>query len=167
MHRFPLEQFEFITTRWGVYCLSPDPCNTLMWWSHYSQNHRGICLEFGARNTILNGAQEVRYQRAYPSFLPHDQYTHDDMLLVKSDVWSYENELRLICPRFTDVKFHPLLMDGNYLPFNPTDLKSAILGCQAANETIEQAQAGSAKCARYSGGTAKRAVNKYRLRIEG
>jgi hypothetical protein len=129
MHSFPLEQFEFITTRSGVYCLSPDPCNTLMW-SHYSQNHRRICLEFGARNTIFNGAQEVRYQRAYPSFLPHDQYTHHDMLLVKSDVWSYENELRLICPRFTDVKFHPLLMDGNYLPFNPTDLKSAILGAR-------------------------------------
>src|SRR5580693_3833269 len=46
MHSFPLEQFEFITTRSGVYCLSPDPCNTLMW-SHYSQNHRRICLEFG------------------------------------------------------------------------------------------------------------------------
>src|ERR1051326_3383695 len=140
VHRFSLEQFEFITKRWGVYCLSPDPCNALMW-SHYSRNHRGICLEFCSRTTLFNGARKVRYQKEYPSFLLHDQDTYLEMLLVKSDVWSYEQEWRLICPRFTDVRFHPLLMDGNYLPFNPTDLKSVILGCQADNETVEQVQA--------------------------
>jgi hypothetical protein len=30
MQRFSEDQVEFITTRWGVYCLSPDPCLTLM-----------------------------------------------------------------------------------------------------------------------------------------
>ena len=38
-------QIDFIPSRWGVYCLSPDPCITLMW-SHHSRNHKGICLEF-------------------------------------------------------------------------------------------------------------------------
>jgi hypothetical protein len=76
--------------------------------------------------------------------------------------------LRLICPRFTDVKFHPLLMDGNYLPFNPSDLKSVIVGCQAENETVEQVRALVAQNAPATRvRQAKRAVNKYRLKIEG
>ena len=41
IHEFSERQAEFITTRWGVYCLSPDPSLTLMW-SHYSRNHSGI-----------------------------------------------------------------------------------------------------------------------------
>jgi DUF2971 family protein len=32
-----------------LYCLTPDPCSTLMW-SHYADNHRGICLEFDTAN---------------------------------------------------------------------------------------------------------------------
>jgi hypothetical protein len=58
------------------------------------------------------------------------------MLLIKSDVWAYEQEFRLICPRFTDVKQHPLIMDGNYLLIGPRDLKSIIVGCQANNESV-------------------------------
>jgi hypothetical protein len=33
-----------------IYCLTPDPMSTLMW-SHYTKNHRGICLEFGLGKT--------------------------------------------------------------------------------------------------------------------
>src|SRR5260370_34962522 len=58
------------------------------------------------------------------------------MLLIKSDVWHYEEEFRLICPRFTDIKGHPLVMDGNYLSIGHNDLKSIIVGCQASDETI-------------------------------
>ncbi len=62
------------------------------------------------------------------------------MLTTKSDVWSYEQEYRLICPRFTDVKESPFIMDGNYLPIGPDDLKSIIIGCQATDENIATIQ---------------------------
>ena len=36
-----------------IYCLTPDPCSTLMW-SHYGGSHRGICLEFRLDNKSLH-----------------------------------------------------------------------------------------------------------------
>ena len=90
------------------------------------------------------------------------------MLLIKSDDWAYEQEYRLICPRFTDVQEHPLIMDGNYLPISPNDLKSIIVGCQATEDTEASIHALVAK---HAPGVAirraKRAPNKYRLVIEG
>lgn len=165
LHRFSEEQAAFIRKRWGVYCLSPDPCLTLMW-SHYSRNHKGICLEFGT-DSKFRAAQKVRYQKEYPPLLLHDETLHLKLLLIKSDVWAYEQEFRLICPRFTDVKDSPLLMDGNYLSVDANDLKSIIVGCQAEDEAV--------KCIRalvkeHAPGVAvrqaRRAPNKYRLVIE-
>jgi hypothetical protein len=41
-----------------LYCLTPEPCSTLMW-SHYADNHRGICLEFDTGNPLFSEAMEV------------------------------------------------------------------------------------------------------------
>lgn len=166
IHQFSQEQIDFITKRWGVYCLSPDPSLTLMW-SHYSRNHKGICLEFGT-DSKFRAASKVRYQKDYPRLLLHDMDSRLQMLLIKSDVWAYEQEFRLICPRFTDIKESPLIMQGNYLSIGPNDLKSIILGCQAEDETIETV---TALVEQHAPGVvvrqAKRAPNKYRLIIEG
>lgn len=32
-----------------ICCLTRDPTSTLMW-SHYAENHHGVCLEFGVDN---------------------------------------------------------------------------------------------------------------------
>lgn len=167
VHRFSENQTAFIPKRWGVYCLSPDPSVTLMW-SHYSRNHKGICLEFSLNNSKFQVAQKVRYQKEYPPLLLHEPESYLNMLLIKSDVWDYEEEFRLICPRFTDVKEHPLIMDGNYLSLGPNDLRSIIVGCQADNETINAIET---LVREHAPGVtvrqAKRALNKYRLVIEG
>jgi hypothetical protein len=166
MHRFSAELVDFIGTRWGVYCLSLDPCLTLMW-SHYARNHNGICLEFAVQNTKFHIAKQVRYQKEYPKLLLHVAEARLAMLTVKSDDWQYEKEFRLICPRFTDVTASPLIMDGNYLPIGTNDLTSIILGCQlerdskaAITELVGQ-HAPHVKVRQ-----AKRAPNKYRLVIE-
>jgi hypothetical protein len=137
MRQFSAELVTFIASRWGVYCLSADPCHTLMW-SHYAREHKGICLEFAVAGTKFSLARQVRYQKEYPALLLHDPDSTDQMLRVKSDDWIYEREFRLICPRFTDVRHHPLLMDGNYLQIGPNDLLSIILGCQIDNDTKAQ-----------------------------
>jgi hypothetical protein len=64
----------------------------------------------------------------------HDEMSRLEMLLFKSDVWSYEKEFRLVCPRFTNVTNHPLIMAGEYVRIGENDLKSVILGCQVGNE---------------------------------
>jgi hypothetical protein len=166
IHTFSEDQVEFISTRWGLYCMNSDPCSTLMW-SHYSRHHKGVCLEFAVEKTRFRFAHKVHYQKEYPPLLLHDD-SRLDMLIIKSDVWSYEEEFRLVCPGFTDISDHPLIMDGNYLSFDPTDLKSIIVGCQASEETITaiktlvQIHTPSVAIRR-----AKRAPNKYRLVIDG
>jgi len=54
-----------------LYCLTPDPCSTLMW-SHYADNHRGICLEFDTTNPLFSDALEVAYRSEYPRWVPHE-----------------------------------------------------------------------------------------------
>jgi Protein of unknown function (DUF2971) len=166
IHRFSVELLDFIASRWGVYCLSPDPCLTLMW-SHYARDHKGICLEFAVQRTKFHIALKVQYQKEYPTLLLHDPDSRFTMLLVRSDDWIYEQEFRMICPRFTDVKASPLIMDGNYLKIGPNDLTSIILGCQIQGEAKAKIEALVEKYApnvrlRH----ARRAPNKYRLDIE-
>jgi len=133
MKRFSEYQAAFIPGRWGLYCLTSDPCSTLMW-SHYSRNHRGICLEFAVNKNKFTLAHRLRYQREYPRLLLFDEESRLSILVVKSDEWGYEKEFRLICPRYTDIKNHPLQLNGNYLSIGVDDLKSIILGCQISPE---------------------------------
>ena len=48
-----------------IYCLTPIPNNILMW-SHYADNHKGICLEFDTSIRLFGTAREVDYRETYP-----------------------------------------------------------------------------------------------------
>jgi hypothetical protein len=166
MHRFSADLADFIGTRWGVYCLSPDPRLTVMW-SHYARDHKGICLEFAVQGTKFHIAKQVRYQKEYPKLLLHDPDSRLAMLTVKSDDWQYEQEFRLICPRLTDVKASPLIMDGDHLPIGPTDLTSIILGCQIEEEAASMIrELVKAHVPHVHVRRARRASNTYRLIVE-
>jgi hypothetical protein len=157
---------DFITKRWGVYCLTPDPCSTLMW-SHYSRNHKGICLEFAAHDSKFALATKILYQKEYPPFLLHDPNSTNIMLVVKSDDWKYEDEFRLICPRLSDVRGLPLMMDGNYLKIDPDDVTAIILGCQIDDKSAKAiAEMVNAHAPKVKVRRAVRAPNKYRLGIQ-
>ena len=109
----------------------------------------------------------MHYRKEYPAFLLHERESYLKMLLIKSDVWSYEQEFRLICPRLTDVKQHPLLMSGDHLSIGSRDLKSIIVGCQASKESIQAIKGRVEEYAHHVAVRyAKRAPNKYRLVIE-
>jgi hypothetical protein len=82
-----------IDRRDRVYCPGPDVGNLLMW-SHYADNHKGVCLEFSLRNAVMCGALRCEYTREFP---PMKAYSEDEadclrILLAKADVWSYERE---------------------------------------------------------------------------
>jgi len=114
-----------------VYCLSVLPGSTLMW-SHYSANHRGICLEFDKNNTLIEKARPVRYKDSYPEWTP--QGAMDDLLalvLTKSKDWCYEREFRIM----GSLQGGPAKLDGNFVPLPDGALTAIILGCESQNQT--------------------------------
>jgi hypothetical protein len=121
----------------GIYCLTPQADSTLMW-SHYADNHRGICLEFNvANNTLFRDAAEVEYRREYPRWVPCDINDAPgrvtELILTKSSAWAYEKEYRLVSrppsPTF-------LQLYGDFFRLPPGALKSIIIGCEADHQTI-------------------------------
>jgi hypothetical protein len=155
---------EFVASRFGIYCLSKCADSALMW-SHYARNHTGICLHFRVSGTKFSNAWEVEYQKEYPVITFGKLTDTIRILIVKSDVWSYEEEFRLVCPRDTQEPDHPLLLNGGYLSFENRALTSIIVGCQADYGAIKTFVATHAP--QLPVRKAVRAPNKYRLIIEG
>jgi len=113
-----------------IYCLTPLPASTLMW-SHYSNNHCGICLEFDKNNPLIEKARPVRYKKKYPEWTPQD--LADDPLapvLTKAMDWCYEREFRIIATSLEG----PTKLDGNFVALPDGALTAIILGCESQNE---------------------------------
>ncbi len=83
----------------GVYCLSSDPLNILMW-SHYADCHKGICIGFdgGDTNSFFGRAQQVIYSINYPvvNIIKELPKNSENIFITKSDLWAYEKEWRII-----------------------------------------------------------------------
>jgi len=85
----------------GVACFSENVDDILMW-SHYSEGHRGFCLEFNTKFDPFQKAQKVIYSTEYPSINPADvllrrlPYIPTALLTTKSNHWAYEKEWRII-----------------------------------------------------------------------
>jgi len=89
----------------GVICLS-EVNDAILMWSHYGQNHTGICIEFERQpNNKLGDAElcsPVHYSSKYPvidlgkMLLNRDGQTLNLMLRYKADCWASEKEWRLI-----------------------------------------------------------------------
>jgi hypothetical protein len=121
-----------------MYCLTPCPTSILMW-SHYAENHRGICLEFGTDNALFRMAVEVIYSKEYPVWAPMDfeeqQHRAMEMLLTKAEDWRYENEFRLISLHNSEIA-GPLRVDDGCFTLPPGALKSVIAGCSADYDAV-------------------------------
>jgi hypothetical protein len=89
----------------GVVCLS-EVNDAIPMWSHYGQNHTGICIEFERKPDNPLGDAEicspVQYSSKYPvidfgkMLLSRDGQTLNLMLRYKADCWASEKEWRLI-----------------------------------------------------------------------
>ena len=102
-------------------CLSKNWNHPLMW-SHYAQNHKGMCLCLEADNEILSKVSYIsqRIKRSLEEIQNlvenEDPIFLDYVTLYKAKVWSYEREYRIISPR---VNADPV----NLLYFRPFDEK--------------------------------------------
>lgn len=89
----------------GVVCLS-EVNDSILMWSHYAQNHTGICIEFDRTPDNPLGDPEictpVEYSSKYPvidfgkMLLNRDGQTLNLMMRYKADCWAYEKEWRVI-----------------------------------------------------------------------
>ena len=81
-----------------MYSLSEKNDDLLMW-SHYSQEHKGFCLEFDAsvEDTLFWSAMKVTYTNEYPE-VDITRLTQPEefrkLLLTKATCWKYEEERR-------------------------------------------------------------------------
>jgi hypothetical protein len=91
----------------GICCFSSEQDNPLLW-SHYADQHRGICagysLERNPKPNLLKveygGDREVRTssiaKAVIDNDLVHQEKLDRDILLRKALPWEYENEWRLL-----------------------------------------------------------------------
>ncbi len=110
-----------------VYCLSVLPDSTLMW-SHYSADHRGICLEFDKNNALIEKARPVRYRDTYPEWTPQGAVNDPlELILTKSKDWCYEREFRIMGSLLDG----PTKLHDNFVILPDGALTAIILGCQS------------------------------------
>lgn len=89
-----------------IFCASLECSNTLMW-SHYGDEHKGICIEYEIKSLPKNvGWNKINYV--------HKNFTHERIeknygvtiagLYTKDKNWSYEKEIRLVSYKEKDNK---------------------------------------------------------------
>ena len=109
-----VELVEKIVREVGVACFTYDLNNTLMW-SHYAQNHEGLCITYEIPEKYIMDNQDkilgwspVRYDSQEIEKLLIENKGNPEELLktllsAKSESWKYEQEFRVVS-RITGVQ---------------------------------------------------------------
>ncbi len=87
---------------YGICCFS-NTYNQILMWSHYADNHQGICIEIEidkklCRNNKID-IQEIKYVKNIENIVGNNVELLDakGLLSKKIDIWKYEKEIRLFC----------------------------------------------------------------------
>ncbi len=81
-----------------VGCLSKDS-NSILMWSHYSDAHKGLCIEYETKSLMdqSNNVYRINYVSSINEMLPSEILKNPAILLsFKSKDWEYEKEYRYI-----------------------------------------------------------------------
>lgn len=72
--------------------------NSMLMWSHYTDNHQGIMVEYRFRPGLPKGVGIgiVKYSGDTKRYKEQDKYIFNQFLLTKNEDWSYEKEVRLM-----------------------------------------------------------------------
>lgn len=105
LHKYVCSQIQNI----GV-CSFLDSATNIVTWSHYGDNHRGMCLEYswinevdGRSRALMKGYryEDVSYVNIAPRYFWHEFMKAPELglrlcLSTKFKDWAYENETRLL-----------------------------------------------------------------------
>ncbi len=127
-----IEYNTLVTCFTGLYKEDGSYANTLfnpLMWSHYADNHKGICVVF---DPLIAGLVPVKYGDKRTQ-----SYDYSETLVNKGSLWSYENEQRFISNKNGSKLGRVSYEDGNfYLKFYPDDIKAIIFGCRTPEADI-------------------------------
>lgn len=81
--------------------------NSVLMWSHYTENHQGIMVEyqFGSGMPNACGIDGVKYTNPEKRKIEQDKYIFNQYLLIKNKEWSYEEEIRLMSYKLDKVYY--------------------------------------------------------------
>lgn len=120
----------------GILCLSEENKDILMW-SHYSDGHRGYCLEFNKDIFSKFGfCNKITYRNTYPSVVDfHSKTTtvRDLFVFNKSKHWEYEKEWRTVL----DPSKNPST-NSRFYEYPEELLTGIIFGCEMSQENREK-----------------------------
>ena len=113
----------------GVLCLSQEPDNILLW-SHYADNHKGVCLEFDILEDLgfFSIPLKVIYEEIYPIYNHMTESNQIVMKLIKTkyDLWKYEKEIRIF------------KQEKKLYNFNKKALTKIIFGCNTPQVEVDR-----------------------------
>lgn len=136
--------------RFGKVCCFSEIKDSILMWSYYGDNHRGICLEFDLsrldpnlpiNSEIMQSIDRVQYSPIRPKGNIFEMID-SNFAITKADVWSHENEWRIVC-----------ITGEDFLPFDC--VTRIILGanfdtnnnfCEELLKTAEQERVSVSKC---------------------
>jgi len=118
----------------GVCCFSKYP-NVHLMWSHYADKHKGICFGFDFQpiNTRADFVLVIRKAEYIHNIKPINLQSNrdaalDQWLYTKSEVWSYEHEIRAL---IYDRK------GKDFFEFERACLKEIYFGCRVSPQFID------------------------------
>ena len=114
---------------YGVVCYSTNECSTLLF-SHYADNHKGMCLEFDVRSEDVLGMKKVNYKNELIDLkysIDPDERKQEiiNICTRKAKVWEYENEYR------------QLFTKANFYTDYPGILTGITFGCKTTKDDME------------------------------
>jgi hypothetical protein len=115
----PLEDdiaVESIVRQVGICCFS-ELRDSILMWSHYAKEHKGICIGFDTSKSFFRFAWEVIYQEEFPVVRRPTDSNEDVLaktLLTKASCWSYEKEWRIARRTLTNAERSHRLLNRNY-----------------------------------------------------
>lgn len=118
-------------------CCFSKICDSTLMWSHYANNHSGVCLVFN--ENIEEPFVNIASKKICRGYVLYDNYESINYLeskrdglynlfLKKSKHWKYEKEYR----------FFTLVEHNGYVKFNPNFLSGIIFGLMVPIETINK-----------------------------
>ena len=119
----------------GLLCFSKSWRNPVLW-SHYADEHKGICLGFDVPQSCLYEVKYVPERLQFEQLVP-DEGQLQQLLRTKFKDWGYEAEYRHI------VRLHKTWETGNhhFWPFgSDLELREVVLGarCEVQMEHLEE-----------------------------
>lgn len=139
----------------GITCFSRKNDNILMW-SHYAYNHQGVCLGFDIDENdehLENFFDESKNYKIFPNgkacrifpmkyvsyderpqIDPNDEKSWWKTLTFKSDLWSYENEVRIAILSLSQNQ----IIFPRTLHYKPSSLKEIICGANMKLGTFKK-----------------------------